>query len=235
MRLRPWPSTPRSSPWFPSGTTTPTGWAPSSASRWHALSSFNSCSRLSYLPSSFAFLAQNWKGQELLATAWRRVGCICLAFLPAIHRLQTIYRTSSTHVFATAPRLAQLGSTLTVRGSALILIIGVLVAMRTRRFTFASRPDPLEDTPLCLSGAGSIPDPLCLEHSNIDSRVHTSLSARRGPGDRTLVGAGCQPDGFPYATIAMLSGHGCGNGIHLFYLHARKVARNQLESRLGVC
>src|SRR3984957_17953572 len=66
---------------------------------------------------------------------WRQLGVVslafALAFLPAIHRLQTMYRTSSTHVFATAPRLAQLGSTLTVRGSALILIIGILVAMRT--------------------------------------------------------------------------------------------------------
>jgi hypothetical protein len=76
---------------------------------------------------------------------WRQLGvalvAFTLAFLPAIRRLQTMYRTSSTHVFATAPRLAQLGSTLTVRGSALILIIGVLVAMRSRRFGFARRPD----------------------------------------------------------------------------------------------
>jgi hypothetical protein len=76
---------------------------------------------------------------------WRQLGvalvAFALAFLPAICRLQTLYRTSSTHVFATAPRLAQLGSTLTVRGSALILIIGVLVAMRSPRFTFASQPD----------------------------------------------------------------------------------------------
>jgi hypothetical protein len=76
---------------------------------------------------------------------WRQLGVasvvFTLAFLPAIRRLQTMYRTSSTHIFATAPRLAQLGSTLTVRGSALILIIGVLVAMRTRRLTFESRLD----------------------------------------------------------------------------------------------
>jgi uncharacterized membrane protein len=85
---------------------------------------------------------------------WRQLGvaslAFALAFLPAIHRLQTMYRTSSTHVFATAPRLAQLGSTLTVRGSALILIIGILVAMRTRRFTFASHPDRWR-TLLCIS------------------------------------------------------------------------------------
>jgi hypothetical protein len=76
---------------------------------------------------------------------WRQLGVasvvFALAFLPAIRRLQTMYRTSSTHVFATAPRLAQLGSTLTVRGSAVMLIIGVLIAMKTRRLTFKSLSD----------------------------------------------------------------------------------------------
>src|ERR1700761_7618133 len=52
-----------------------------------------------------------------------------------------MYRTSGTHAFAAAPRLAQLVSTLTVRGSALIVIIGLLVAMRTGKANFASRPD----------------------------------------------------------------------------------------------
>lgn len=64
-----------------------------------------------------------------------------VAFLPTIRRLQTMYRTSSTHVFATAPRLEQLCSTLTVRGSALILFIGVLIAMRTQRRNPEGRPN----------------------------------------------------------------------------------------------
>jgi hypothetical protein len=75
----------------------------------------------------------------------RQLGAALVAFvlglLPAIHKFEIMYHTSNTHVFAAAPRLAQLGSILTVRGSALILIIGVLVAMRTRKGNFASRPD----------------------------------------------------------------------------------------------
>jgi hypothetical protein len=76
---------------------------------------------------------------------WRQLGAALVAFavglVPAAHRFEIMYHTSGTHVFATAPRLRQLGSALTVRGAAVILIIGVLVAMRARRFTFASRSD----------------------------------------------------------------------------------------------
>jgi 4-amino-4-deoxy-L-arabinose transferase-like glycosyltransferase len=76
---------------------------------------------------------------------WRQLGVasagFALAFLPAIRRLQTMYRTSSSHVFANAPRLPQLCSTLAVRGSAVMLIIGVLIALRTRRLTFISLSD----------------------------------------------------------------------------------------------
>lgn len=76
---------------------------------------------------------------------WQQLGAALVAFvlglLPALHKFETLYQTSSTHVFAAAPRLVQLGDTLTVRGSALILIIGVLVAMRARKVTFARRPD----------------------------------------------------------------------------------------------
>jgi hypothetical protein len=76
---------------------------------------------------------------------WQQLGAALVAFvlslLPALHKFEIMYHTSSTHVFAAAPRLAQLSSALTVRGSALIVIIGLLVAMRTRRVNFASRPD----------------------------------------------------------------------------------------------
>ena len=76
---------------------------------------------------------------------WQQLGAALVAFvlglLPALHRFEIMYQTSSTHVFATAPRLTQLGSTLTVRGSAVILIIGVVVAIGTRRLTRESRPD----------------------------------------------------------------------------------------------
>ena len=76
---------------------------------------------------------------------WRQFGAALVAFflglLPALHKFEIMYHTSSTHAFAAAPRLEQLGSTLTVRGSALILIVGLLVAMRTGKANFAGRPD----------------------------------------------------------------------------------------------
>jgi mannosyltransferase len=76
---------------------------------------------------------------------WRQLGAALVAFslgiLPAVRRFDALYHTTSAHVFAAAPRLRQLASPLTVRGSALILVIGVLVALRTQRFTFARIPD----------------------------------------------------------------------------------------------
>jgi hypothetical protein len=79
------------------------------------------------------------------STFWRQLGAALVAFmlgvLPALHKLEIMYHTSSTHVFAAAPRLAQLGSAFTVRGAALILILGLLFAIGTRKVSAASRPD----------------------------------------------------------------------------------------------
>jgi hypothetical protein len=76
---------------------------------------------------------------------WRQLGVALVAFvlglLPGIRRFEIMYQTSGTHVFATAPQLAQLVSTLSIRGSALILIVGVLVALKTSRFSFLDQPD----------------------------------------------------------------------------------------------
>jgi hypothetical protein len=75
---------------------------------------------------------------------WRQLGVALVGFvlglLPAIPRFEIMYQTSGTHVFAAAPGLEQLVSTLTIRGSALILIIGVLIALKTRRFSFPNHP-----------------------------------------------------------------------------------------------
>jgi hypothetical protein len=72
------------------------------------------------------------KSRERL-TFWRQLSAALAAFvlglLPALHKFEIIYHTSGTHVFASAPRLAQLGSILTVRGSAAVLIIGVAFAV----------------------------------------------------------------------------------------------------------
>jgi hypothetical protein len=78
-------------------------------------------------------------------TFWRQLSAalvgFSLALLPVLRRFVIMAYTSSAHVFATAPRLAQLGSTLTVRGSAAILILGVLTAAATKRFRWRSLAD----------------------------------------------------------------------------------------------
>jgi len=87
------------------------------------------------------FALKNRKGKSF----WRQLGValviFALALLPAIRRLLMLRRTGSTHVFSTAPRLTQLGSTLAVRGSAVVLIIGVIFALGTRRLSFKSLPN----------------------------------------------------------------------------------------------
>jgi hypothetical protein len=70
-------------------------------------------------------------------TLWRQLGValpvFAVAFLPVIPRLQYMARTSATHVFAETPSLLELGSTLTLKGLAGILVVAVLVAAATRR------------------------------------------------------------------------------------------------------
>jgi Dolichyl-phosphate-mannose-protein mannosyltransferase len=68
---------------------------------------------------------------------WRQLSValvvFALAFLPVIPRLRYMFHTSGTHVFSEAPSLLQLGSTLTIRGLAAILVVAILVAAATRR------------------------------------------------------------------------------------------------------
>jgi uncharacterized membrane protein len=85
------------------------------------------------------------KNRERL-TFWRQLRAALAAFvlglLSALHKFEIMYHTSGNHVFASAPRLAQLGSILTVRGSAAILIIGVTFAGAvSQRFRCQTRLD----------------------------------------------------------------------------------------------
>jgi hypothetical protein len=85
------------------------------------------------------------KSRERL-TFWRQLTATLAAFvlglLPVIHKFEIMYHTSGTHVFASAPGLVQLGSILTLRGSAAILIIGVAFAAPvTQRFRCRTRLD----------------------------------------------------------------------------------------------
>ena len=70
-------------------------------------------------------------------TLWRQLAValafFAVAFLPVIPRLQYMARTSATHVFSETPSLLELGSTLTLKGLAGILVVAVLLAAATRR------------------------------------------------------------------------------------------------------
>ena len=67
---------------------------------------------------------------------WRQL-CVALitfavASLPIIPRLQYMAHTSGTHVFSPAPKLYELGSTLTLHGLALVLVLILLIAAGTK-------------------------------------------------------------------------------------------------------
>jgi Dolichyl-phosphate-mannose-protein mannosyltransferase len=68
---------------------------------------------------------------------WRQLSValvtFTVAFLTVIPRLQYMAHTSSTHVFSPAPKFYELISTLTLRGLALVLLLLMLIAARTRQ------------------------------------------------------------------------------------------------------
>jgi Dolichyl-phosphate-mannose-protein mannosyltransferase len=75
---------------------------------------------------------------------WRQLAVALVAFLlglvPAIPHFEIVYHSGGSHLFATAPRLVNLISTLTIRGSAIFLIIGFLVAVKTGWVSIATPP-----------------------------------------------------------------------------------------------
>jgi hypothetical protein len=97
------------------------------------------------------FVVLKWQNPKIL---WRQL-CIAMAFfgvgvIPAIPRLEYMFHTSATHVFADLPTLLELGSTLTLKGMAAILVVAVLVAALIGRLDVRAR---LERWPalLCVS------------------------------------------------------------------------------------
>ena len=68
---------------------------------------------------------------------WRQLSVALVTFtvasLAVIPRLQYMAHTSRTHVFSPAPKLYELGSTLTLHGLALVLLLLMLIAAKTRR------------------------------------------------------------------------------------------------------
>ena len=78
-------------------------------------------------------------------TLWRQLSMALVVFavacLPAIPRLEYMMHTSGTHVFAEAPRLLQLVSTLTIRGLVIVLVVFVLIAAARRRLDRENHSD----------------------------------------------------------------------------------------------
>lgn len=78
-------------------------------------------------------------------TLWRQLGValvvFALACLPVVPRLQYMMQTRGIHVFSEAPSLLELGSTLTHKGLAGVLVVAALLAAARRRFDLPSRRD----------------------------------------------------------------------------------------------
>jgi hypothetical protein len=97
----------------------------------------------SILPAlAICFVALKLGDRKVL---WRQLSValvsFTVAFLAVIPRLQYMAHTSRTHVFSPAPTLFELGSTLTLHGLALVLLLLMLIAARTRQLNQQSPAD----------------------------------------------------------------------------------------------
>ncbi len=113
-------------------------------------------------------------------TFWRQLGVASVvfvfAFLPVIPRLQYMAHTSGTHVFSPAPSLLELGSTLTLKGLAGILVVAVLVAAATRRLDFRSH---LERWPILLCTSLALVPILLLYALSVGTPIHVFVPRYR--------------------------------------------------------
>jgi hypothetical protein len=113
-------------------------------------------------------------------TLWRQVGValvvFALAFVPVIPRLQYMVHTSGTHVFSPAPSLLELGSTLTLKGLAGILAMGVLVAAGTRRLDLRSH---LERWPILFCTSLALVPILLLYALSVGTAIHVFVPRYR--------------------------------------------------------
>jgi hypothetical protein len=85
-------------------------------------------------------------------------------------------RTSATHVFSEAPSLLELGSTLTLKGLAAILVVAVLVAAATRRLDLRTR---LESWPLLLCTSLALVPILTLYALSLETSIHVFVPRYR--------------------------------------------------------
>jgi hypothetical protein len=110
-------------------------------------------------------------------TFWRRLGVMliafCLAFLPVIPNIQYMFHTSGTHVFAEAPKLAELRSTLALgKWPSFVLAGTVLVAAATRRLDLESR---LEGWTTLLCASLALVPILILYGVSVGTSIHVFL------------------------------------------------------------
>jgi 4-amino-4-deoxy-L-arabinose transferase-like glycosyltransferase len=113
-------------------------------------------------------------------TLWRQLGIALVvfgvAFLPAIPRLEYMYHTSATHVFAEPPSLLELGSTLTLKGLAAILVVAVLVAAATRRLDLPLRR---QSWPILLCTSLALVPILTLYFLSLKTSIHVFVPRYR--------------------------------------------------------
>jgi hypothetical protein len=110
-------------------------------------------------------------------TFWRRLSVVlvafCLAFLPVIPNIHYMFHTSGTHVFAEAPKLAELRSTLALgKWPSFILAGTILVAAATRRLDLKSR---LEGWPTLLCTSLALIPILILYGVSVGTSIHVFL------------------------------------------------------------
>ena len=113
-------------------------------------------------------------------TFWRQLGVafvvFAFAFLPVIPRLQYMVHTSGTHVFSPAPTLLELGSTLTLKGLAAILVVAVLVAAARRRLDLRSH---LDGWPILLCTSLAMVPILLLYALSVGTAIHVFVPRYR--------------------------------------------------------
>jgi Dolichyl-phosphate-mannose-protein mannosyltransferase len=123
------------------------------------------------------FVALKWKDRK---TLWRQLGIALAAFcggsIPAIPRIEYMFHTSATHVFAELPTLLELGSTLTLKGLAGILVAAVLIAAATRQLELRTR---LERWPVLLCISLALVPILTLYFLSLKTSIHVFVPRYR--------------------------------------------------------
>jgi 4-amino-4-deoxy-L-arabinose transferase-like glycosyltransferase len=111
---------------------------------------------------------------------WRQLSValvtFTLGFLTVIPRLQYMARTSNTHVFSPAPKLYELGSTLTLHGLALVLLPLMLIAARTRQ---PDRQSPVDRRTVLLCLSLALVPLLILYGLSIGTSIHVFVPRYR--------------------------------------------------------